>query len=448
MTLVGLMALTTGCSRNATLTGSYYPTPIGAFPPTGIPQSAMSRPLNPQLDVNNVAPNSRPTGTVTGRVVDSVNKVGLSNARVEVQGVRPAIFTSTDASGNFTLSNVPQGRQVLMVRKPDYTNVAGNRNIVVEVQSGTSTAITKNIALVPFQASTVNGFIKAFNNFKLPRGIAIAPATDNIYVVDVIGEGGLFNYGYAEVKKLNGDGGVIDNFGGRLLSVDLFRLLRRANGVGIDSGGNVFVANTGKSAINQYGPAGQYIDSVKGGFSEVFDVAVLRTGDIVVSDPGNGRVSIFDSSFNLRVDNVMQGYTSSGLRGITTDNNDNIYILDSSARPGMVVTKFDKYGNRIPLSFGRIGGIQPGYFNNPNDLAVDPKTGDIYVVDTGNNRVQRFNSEGRYLSEFGSFGTDNGRFNAPWGIAIDKESFVYITDTKNQRVQKFAPAREVSSNQF
>ena len=294
--------------------------------------------------------------------------------------------------------------------------------------------------MVPFRASSVNGFIRAFNNFTLPKGIALAPGSSNLYVVDVVGAGGVIAYDHGEIKKLNGEGGIIDAFGARFLSRDIFRLIKRPNGLAVDAGGNVFVANTGHDMIRRYGPGGQWLSNMEADFSEVFDVAVLSTGDVVVSDPGSGRLLMFDSSMNIRTPNLLR-MPANGVRGVAVNNNDDIFVLNAAAAPGQVISKFDRYGNRMPLSFGRIGGVQPGHFSNPTDMAVDNRNGDIYVVDSGNNRIQRFDSEGNYLSEFGSFGTENGQFNAPWGVAIDNEGFVYVTDSKNARVQKFAPGR-------
>lgn len=446
LALSAITLATTACGTNPNQTAMYgnyanngginYQNPYAYPQNTNLPSATnLANGANPYINPANL-----PTGTVSGKVVDSLTNAGLGGVQVEVQGVRPAITMTTDASGNFTLSRVPQGRQVLTVRRNDYTNVKSNNQIVVEVKAGTTVAIPQTIELVPFRASSVNGFIRAFNNFTQPRGVALAPATGNLYVVDVIGAGGVLKYDHGEVKKLNGEGGIIDSFGGSFLSRDIFRLLKRPNGLAVDSGGNVFVANTGHDMIRRYGPAGQWLSNIEADFKEVYDVAIQSTGDVIVSDPGTGRLMLFDSSMNLKVANMMR-IPATGLRGIATNKNDDIYVINAAGAPGQVVSKFDRYGNRLPLSFGRIGGFQPASFSNPTDIAVDERNGDIYIVDSGNNRVQRFDSEGNYLSEFGSFGTNNGQFNAPWGVAIDSKGYVYVTDTKNQRVQKFAPGR-------
>ncbi len=77
-----------------------------------------------------------------------------------------------------------------------------------------------------------------------------------------------------------------------------------------------------------------------------------------------------------------------------------------------------------------------GQFYNPHGITID-STGNIYVVDTLNHRVQKFNSSGVYQSQFGSYGSGDGQFYEPRGIAVDSSGNVYVADTKNCRIQKF-----------
>ena len=384
------------------------------------------------------------TGSITGKILDSLTNVGIEGVTVEIMGVTPAVTTTTTTGGTFTLTNVPQGSQVLLVSKNDYTNVVGNTNINISVKAG-STISVPQILLVPSKAASNNGFIKAFDNFVCPRGIAIAPETDNIYIVDVVGAGGLFSYDHGEIRILNSDGGVENTFGARIFNIDtdITHLLKKPNGLGVDAGGNVYVADTGHNYLRKYGPSGKYVSTLKKDFSDIYDIAVLSTGEVVVSDPGNSRVVLLDSSMNVKKENLGGGSANftDGIRGIAVDNGDNIYVVDSGAAAGEVVTKYDKSGNKLTLQFGQIGGIEPNHFNNPSDIAIDTRNGDIYVVDSGNNRIQRFSADGSYLSEFGSFGTENGCFNGAWGIAVDSQGYIYVTDTKNKRIEKFMPGR-------
>jgi sugar lactone lactonase YvrE len=66
--------------------------------------------------------------------------------------------------------------------------------------------------------------------------------------------------------------------------------------------------------------------------------------------------------------------------------------------------------------------------------------GSLYVLDYGNNRIDRFAADGRPLQRWGSYGTSPGRFAAPDDVATDSAGNVYVADTLNFRVQKFSPA--------
>jgi sugar lactone lactonase YvrE len=105
--------------------------------------------------------------------------------------------------------------------------------------------------------------------------------------------------------------------------------------------------------------------------------------------------------------------------------------------------------NATPVALFVKGGAGPnaGQFNLPRGIARDAQ-GNFYVVDTANFRVQKFDPQGKFLVSFGSKGNGDGQFNpysdealgsGPGGIAVDKEGNVYVADTWNHRIQKFDP---------
>jgi DNA-binding beta-propeller fold protein YncE len=83
--------------------------------------------------------------------------------------------------------------------------------------------------------------------------------------------------------------------------------------------------------------------------------------------------------------------------------------------------------------------------------------GNVFVAETGNNRVQKFTSEGVFLMTWGSFGNGDGQFRHNHGLAVDDDGNVFVADRNQNRVQKFtsdgifimawgAPARETDSS--
>jgi DNA-binding beta-propeller fold protein YncE len=90
-------------------------------------------------------------------------------------------------------------------------------------------------------------------------------------------------------------------------------------------------------------------------------------------------------------------------------------------------------------------GSGNGQLSNPNGVAVDDSSGDVYVVDTGNNRVQEFDAEGKYLLQFNGAETPAGSFSGPYSIAVDNSSGpaqgdVYVADVGHGVIDVFDAA--------
>jgi tripartite motif-containing protein 71 len=83
-------------------------------------------------------------------------------------------------------------------------------------------------------------------------------------------------------------------------------------------------------------------------------------------------------------------------------------------------------------------GTEETSLSSPEGIAVDSSSGNVYVADTGNNRIQIFSSNSTFITEWGRYGTVNGSLSSPRGIALDQAGYVYVADTGNNRIQIFS----------
>ena len=117
--------------------------------------------------------------------------------------------------------------------------------------------------------------------------------------------------------------------------------------------------------------------------------------------------------------------------GVAVDSSGNVYVADTLNDRIQV---FSSNGTFI-AQFGSYGYAN-GQFDSPTSVAVD-SSGNIYVADYGNDRIQEFSSSYNFLTQWGVAGTGNGEFENPEGVAVDSSGNVYVADTGNNRIQKF-----------
>ena len=81
-------------------------------------------------------------------------------------------------------------------------------------------------------------------------------------------------------------------------------------------------------------------------------------------------------------------------------------------------------------------GTGKGELKAPEDLSVDP-SGYLYIADAGNQRVQKFNPSGNYITEIGGFGWEAEQFDSPVSIWAGNGLDVFVADYNNHRIQRF-----------
>ncbi len=79
---------------------------------------------------------------------------------------------------------------------------------------------------------------------------------------------------------------------------------------------------------------------------------------------------------------------------------------------------------------------EEGYLNTPKGIALSAE-GAVYVVDTRNHRIGKFDGNGNLQTTWGSYGMAESQFRYPYGVALDSKGRIYVTDSGNERVQRF-----------
>lgn len=97
--------------------------------------------------------------------------------------------------------------------------------------------------------------------------------------------------------------------------------------------------------------------------------------------------------------------------------------------------KPDKESYRFASSWGSEGAM-PGQFSGPIGIAIDG-AGFIYVSDSENNRIQKFTSEGAFITQWESEGDEPGQLSRPMHISFSPDDKLYVAEYMNDRIQIF-----------
>lgn len=156
-----------------------------------------------------------------------------------------------------------------------------------------------------------------------------------------------------------------------------------------------------------------------------YGVTVDSAGRVIVADTALKRVHVFD----IKGQRYFWFGDARKLRfvspiGVAVDEKDNIYISDSELKKVFIVNKAGRFVSAIGEGLER-----------PTGIAVNKKEGRLYVVDTWKHDIKVYNLKGEPLFVIGGRGKEEGRFNYPTDISIDKNGKIYVTDSMNFRIQ-------------
>ncbi len=235
---------------------------------------------------------------------------------------------------------------------------------------------------------------------------------------------------------------------------DYFPFFSLGEGYGVKDPVDVFVDNEGKYYFVSTNTASVYVLSpalipvmkfkVKGfkGDNEFVPnhIAVNpKNEDIYITGVGKPYIVVFNKNGKFRgylySESEVKGVKAySVISNVSVDSFGNVYLV---ALDFGQVFAFDKDGNFLK-KFGT-KGANFGQMSQPSSVAVDEKSGKIYVTDPMRHAVLTYNLGGDFIYEFGGRGWAPGWFNYPVDVTVDNRGNVIVTDWLNERVQILKP---------
>jgi len=220
----------------------------------------------------------------------------------------------------------------------------------------------------------------------------------------------------------------------------------------VDPFDNIYVVDRGNDRIQKFDENGKFVkqwdrpENINGTdqeFASPEDMLInQKTGVIYITDTGNERVVKLDRDFSYILQwGSVDGKTSSERanfnhpHGIDVDSKGDVYVNELE---NPRIQKFDENGKFVK-QWGSEGKGKGEFTPLLEHLEVDSKQDRIFMVDGAlNPRIQVFDTNGNFTTTFGTSGNGDGQFSKPEHVNIDSSGNVYVVDRGNQRMQVFS----------
>lgn len=212
-------------------------------------------------------------------------------------------------------------------------------------------------------------------------------------------------------------------------------------GISVDIDGKIYVADMYNSQISIFDKNGDFIDYFAYEYSEngtFISPAGLRiiNETVYVTDVDANKVFVFDLQGQLLLEVGEEGMEEGQLlapNAVTADEVGNIFVVDTVNDR---IQMFDDEGNFIRVIDGSKNENDQSVLLNPRGIGINSK-GSIYVVSNMTNYIYVFNKDGEQLDRFGGIGQGLGQLHLPNGLFIDSRDNIYVTDNLNLRISVF-----------
>ncbi|MBU1752463.1 SMP-30/gluconolactonase/LRE family protein [bacterium] len=273
--------------------------------------------------------------------------------------------------------------------------------------------------------------------FLSPSGITFNPDNSMLYVIDT---------GNHRIQKIYAS----TNPPGLFVYKDKLEKLGTITGITTGSRQFIYITAEREEMNERYETVyGFDIDGIKrsewggktgfseGHFGNAAGLFVNKDGLVFVVDKDNNCIQRFNSTGTFM--GLLSKYSFEKGRfnspvDMAFDSKGNMFVVDKDNHR---IQKFDSNGRFIADWGGKSSMLELGRFDAPSGIAIDRNNDRVLVVDCYNNRIQRFDNNGNIIETWGRLGKADGSFSSPQDIAIDSAGNVFAVDTANKRVQMF-----------
>ena len=151
-----------------------------------------------------------------------------------------------------------------------------------------------------------------------------------------------------------------------------------------------------------------------------------KEGFIFVADFHNRAIKIFDSIGQF----VHKIETKRDPLSIALNRNGNLVVTENRNFIEIIDVNISSQISQ----FGTVGSGN-GQFDAPFGIAIKEETGEIIVGDSNNHRIQFFDPDGKFLRKYGTEGTGEGQFSHPYRVCVDSNGNFAVSDCHNHRIQ-------------
>jgi len=195
-----------------------------------------------------------------------------------------------------------------------------------------------------------------------------------------------------------------------------------------------------------YFPGGAAVDNIGG--KVYITTSIIKGGGGMTSS--GGAISVWDISkknesvyfrptFSQTLQKNYSPYTFGNFiwpSDVAVDEENRFLYVSESGKNRILKYDISQSSPRLIEVIGSYGSGF-GQFSFPQGIDVD-RDGNLYVVDTGNHRIQKFNKSGNFVKSWGGLGREVGKFVFPYSLSVNKEkNYVFVTDPYNNRVEVF-----------